>query len=165
MDSIFHRRSVRRFTAEPVTEQEISQILKAAMAAPTACNDRQYQFYVVTNEAVKKQLSACSPYAGCAAGAPVVIVPCFEEGKGSAPEYAEINMAIVCENLMLEADSLGLGSVFLGIDPESDRMDKVREVLGLPAGLQPFAIIPVGHPAAAPKPVDRFDPDRIHYIR
>lgn len=165
MNSIFHRRSIRQFTAEPVDDAQVEEILKAAMAAPTACDDRQYQFYIVTDPAVREALSKTSPYARCAAAAPVVIVPCFEEGKGFAPEYIPVNLSLVSENLMLEADDLGLGTVFLGIYPEEDRMQAVKQVLNLPAGLEPFGLIPLGHPAAEPAPKDKFNPDRIHWIR
>ena len=164
MNSIFHRRSIRQFTPEVPDNGQIEQILKAAMAAPTACDDRQYQFYVVLDPEIRQALAQTSPYDRCAAAAPAVIVPCFEDGAGYAPEYIPVNMGIVCENLMLEADDLGLGTVFLGIYPEQDRMEAVRKVLQLPEGLTPFALIPVGHPAAVPADKDKFDPDRIHWI-
>ena len=164
MNSIFHRRSIRQYTAKAVSRDDIEQVLRAAMAAPTACDDRQYQFYVVTNPGLRQQLAACSLYAGCAAGAPVVIGPCWEKETGHAPEYAPVNLSLVCENLMLEADDLGLGTVFLGIYPETDRMQKVSDALRLPANLVPFALIPLGHPAREAAKKDKFDPARIHCI-
>lgn len=164
MDSIFHRRSIRRFTDEEVSPQDIDKIIRAGMAAPTACNDKQWEFYIVRNPQIKELLSEADKYAGCAQLAPVVLVLCYREATGMAPEYSQINMAIVAENMMLEADSLNLGSVFLGIAPDAQRMAYVSKVLELPAGVAPFVLMPVGHPASEPKPVDKYDASRIHEV-
>lgn len=164
MNSIFHRRSIRRYTSESVSQEDIDQIIKAGMAAPTACNDKQWEFYIVRNPEIKELLAESSKYAGCAQLAPVVIVPCYHVNTGMAPEYTDINMAIVCENMWLEADSLNLGAVMLGIAPEKERMAAVAKILDLPADIQPFALMPVGHPASQPREMNKFDASRIHYV-
>ena len=69
MNSIFHRISVRKYKDRPVEKEKIMQILKAGMQAPSACNQQPWEFYVVTDKEKIKQLSKCTPYAGCAAGA------------------------------------------------------------------------------------------------
>ncbi len=80
------------------------------------------------------------------------------------PEYAHIDMSASVENLLLEAYSLGLGAVWLGIAPLKERMDAVREVLNIPEDLEAFAIIPCGYPESVRPQQDRFDKDRIHYV-
>ncbi len=164
MDSIFHRRSIRQYTDEPVSEDQIEQILKAGMAAPSAVNGRPWEFYVVTNEDMKQKLAEVSPYAGSAALAPVVIVPVYHVDC-AAPEYAQIDMGICIENMMLMADELGLGSVCLGIAPEKDRMEKVKALLALPEKEECFALLPVGHPMGEPRHRETWDPKRVHFIR
>ena len=77
MNSIFHRVSVRKFKNDPVKSVDVEWMMRAAMAAPSACNQQPWEFYVVRDAKVIKALSECSPYAGCAAGAPLVIVPCY----------------------------------------------------------------------------------------
>lgn len=80
------------------------------------------------------------------------------------PEYAQIDMSASVENLLLEADSLELGAVWLGIAPLKERMEAVRTVLNIPENLDAFAIIPCGYPEAVHAQQDRFDKQRIHYV-
>ena len=163
MNSIFTRISVRKYKNKPVEEDKIRMLLKAAMAAPSTANQQPWEFYVVTNKDIIRQLSKSSPYAGCAAGAPVVIVPCYHEECMFA-DYTQIDLSIATENMWLEASELGLGGVWLGIAPEEDRMTAVREILNLPDGLAAFALFPVGYPAEQRPQQARFDESRIHYV-
>ena len=100
MNSIFHRISVRKYQNRDVEQEKIELMLKAAMAAPSACNQQPWEFYVVKDKAVIERLSEASPYAKCAKDAPVVFVPCFRS-KGIAPEYFNIDMSAAVENLLL----------------------------------------------------------------
>lgn len=109
MNAIFHRTSVRQFQNKPVEEEKIEQILRAAMAAPSAGNQQPWEFYVITNPKTIQTLSQCSVYAGCAANAPVVLVPCLRTEGLIFPQMGEIDMAIATENILLEITELGLG--------------------------------------------------------
>ena len=164
MKSIFHRTSIRAYEDRPVEPEKITQLLKAAMAAPSAGNQQPWEFYVVTDDDTKTKLAACSPYSGCAKNAPVVIVPCCRS-KAVFPENIILDLSAATENILLAADALGLGSVWLGIAPMEDRMNAVSEVLSLPKDLTPFALLPVGYPQTVRPQQDRFDESRIHYIR
>lgn len=146
MNSIFHRRSIRKFTDEPVTEEQIEGILRAAMAAPSACNQQPWCFYVVTNRELIQQLSTATPFTRLAAGAPVVIVPCYRE-EVTAPKFCQIDMSAATENMLLEIDSLGLGATWMGIAPMQQRMKLVADMIGAPEEVKVFALIAVGHPA------------------
>ncbi|MCD7822242.1 MAG: nitroreductase family protein [Clostridiales bacterium] len=166
MESIFHRTSVRRYLPRPVEQEKVERLLRAAMAAPSAGNQQPWSFYVVTDPVAKEALAGCSPYAGCAKDAPLVIVPCYRETVCRHPEFAQIDLSASVENLLLEADALGLGAVWLGIAPRPERMAAVGEVLHLPEGETAFALVPCGYPAAAPgAQQDRFDPARLRYVK
>ena len=93
--------------------------------------DYTEEYYVVTNADKLKELAQTSPYAGCTANAPMAFVACYRK-ECRMPEYAPIDLSASVENLLLEADELGLGAVWLGIAPLRDRMDKVREVISIP---------------------------------
>lgn len=80
------------------------------------------------------------------------------------PEYAQIDMSASVDNLLLEADALDLGAVWLGIAPLNKRMEAVRNVLDIPDDLNAFAIIPCGYPEYIRPQQDRFDKQRIHYV-
>ena len=79
-------------------------------------------------------------------------------------EYAPIDMSASVENLLLEADALDLGAVWLGIAPLNERMEAVRNVLDIPEDLDAFAIIPCGYPESIHPQQDRFEKQRIHYV-
>ena len=143
MNSIFHRISVRKYQNRDVEQEKIELMLKAAMAAPSACNQQPWEFYVVKDKAVIGRLSEASPYAKCAKDAPVVFVPCFRSK---------------------EADELGLGAVWMGISPDEGRMKAVREVLDIPEDLHAFALVPCGYPAEERAQEDRYEESRVHYI-
>ena len=125
MNSIFHRISVRKYQNRDVEQEKIELMLKAAMAAPSACNQQPWEFYVVKDKAVIGRLSEASPYAKCAKDAPVVFVPCFRS-KGIAPEYFNIDMSAAVENLLLEV------------------RDPVREEKSLPSRRKPRTAIRAG---------------------
>lgn len=163
MKELFHRRSVRKYLYKQVEDEKVEMMLKGAMAAPSAGNQQPWEFYVVKNKETIEKLSKTSPYASCCASAPLTFVACYRINC-RMPEYAHIDMSASVENLLLEADSLGLGAVWLGIAPLKERMDAVREVLNISEDLEAFAIIPCGYPESVRPQQDRFDKDRIHYV-
>lgn len=165
MKEIFERVSVRKFLDRPVEEEKIQKILKAAMAAPSAGNQQPWEFYVVTDRDVILALSQSHQYAGCAADAPVVIVPCYRTEGLRFPQYDTIDLSIATENMWLEATALGLGGVWMGIAPMEDRIEKVDAILGLREDMHAFALFPLGYPAETRQQQDRFEEKRIHYIR
>ena len=163
MNEIFHRTSIRKYQSKPVEDGKIEKMLQAAMTAPSAGNQQPWEFYVVKEKTTLEKLSETSPYAGCAASAPLAFVACYRV-HCTMPEYAQIDMSASVENLLLEADSLGLGAVWLGIAPLKERMEAVRKVLHIPENLEAFAIIPCGYPEAIHTQQNRFDRQRIHYV-
>ena len=163
MKEIFKRVSIRKYTDQPVEDEKILAILRAAMAAPSAGNQQPWEFFVVRDRNKLEELSRVSPYAGCAKAAPVAIVSAYRE-KLWAPAYAQIDMSIAMENLWLACGEQGLGGVWLGIAPVEERMRAVEDIVGIPEGLRAFAIFPLGYPAEERKQQDRFDESRIHYV-
>ena len=163
MDTIFHRISIRKYKNKPVEKEKIMQILKAAMAAPSARNQQPWEFYVITNKDKIKELSKVSPYASCAENAPVLIV-CAYLTDCVLPSYAQIDLSIAQENMWLETDSLGLGGVWLGIAPVSERMEKVEKILDLPENQRAFSIFTLGYPDESRPQDNRFNENKIHFI-
>lgn len=164
MKEIFERISIRKYESRPVEEEKIRQILKAAMAAPSAGNQQPWEFYVVRDPEMIRKLADTTPYSKSAAGAPVVIVPCYRTNGLWAPMYDTIDLSIATENMLLEITSLGLGAVWMGIAPIEDRILAVDRILGLGEDLHSFALVPVGYPAESRPQQDRFQEERIHWI-
>ena len=166
VDAIFKRASVRSFTDEPVTDDEVRALLRAAMAAPSAGNQQPWEFYVVRDSETLGKLSQTTPYAKPAANAPCVIVACSRTQDLRFPPCVPQDMGATVENMLLEAVDLGLGAVWMGVAPEVDRVGAVVEVLNVPVGLEPFAMVACGHPETEPvaKGPDRFEESRIHWL-
>jgi len=175
MDIILSRKSVRKYTAEPLTEAEIETLLRAGMAAPSAKNIQPWSFIVVTDKEVAKRLVTKSvnrmyPEAPC------LIVVCGDLNTDVKPHDAPkdspaierqnpnwmIDCSAAAENILLAAEAMGLGAVWTACWPYEDRYGVVKEVLGIPASVMPLAIIPVGHPAETPAPKDKWRPEKIH---
>ena len=165
IDAIMTRTSVRQYTDEPITDQEIETLLKAGMAAPSACNLQPWRFVVVTNAAVKKAISEQIKPAGPASKAPVVIVVCgdMDHTFEAAPDYWAEDCSAATENIMLAAHAMGLGTVWMGIYPQKERYELLKDLLNLPNNIKAFGMIAVGHPAEHPAPKDKWDANKVHY--
>lgn len=163
MEEIFQRTSVRHFQRLPIETEKAEQLLRAAMAAPSARNQQPWEFYIVTNTKTLEELATCSPYAGCLKNAPLGIVVCCRKNC-PLPEYAQIDCSAATENILLEAVHQGLGAVWLGIAPLTERIEAVGQVLNLPEELYAFSLIACGYPLDSRPQQDRFDMARVHIV-
>jgi nitroreductase len=163
MTPIFIRRSIRKFSDRPVEKEKLERLLKAAMQAPSAGNQQPWEFIVVDDKEILECLSALSPYALPLKGAPLAIIALGNTEHFLFPENWQMDMSAAVENILLEAVSLGLGAVWLGVAPLEDRMLLVRDVFELPENIIPFAAIPVGYPAQPNKYVNRYKKERVHH--
>jgi nitroreductase len=158
---LYARRSVRRYTQEPVTEAQVTTLLQAAMAAPSANNRQPWAFVVVTDQAKREALAQNHPYAKMMPTVPVCIVPC---GVPTGPDTFWVqDLAAATENILLAATALGLGSVWCGVYPNMARVAEARQVLGIPEEAVPFCYIAIGHAAEAPAPRTQYDAARVHH--
>lgn len=163
MDAIFHRTSVRQFEDREIEQEKIDRILRAAMQAPTAVNQQSWEFYVVKNKQIIEELSKSSEYAGCVANAPLAIVIAYNNDT-IVPMYNDIDAAICAENIWLEADALGLGTLMIGTAPIKSRMETVGRIMNLPENQSAFTIMPIGYPVKVNPQKDRFDESKVHYV-
>ena len=163
LKTIFSRKSVRSYTDEPVSPEQVETILKAAMAAPSGRNLQAWRFVVVREQAVKEKLAV--GFNKMIAKAPVAIVVCGQATKdgGEPNNNWTADCAAATENLLLAAEALGLGAVWTACYPYEDRMTPAIEALALPDNVKPYCIVPVGHPAGDDKPKDKWKPENIHY--
>lgn len=155
---ITKRRSIRKFTGEPIPRDALIMILEAAMAAPSANNARPWQFLVVTDKAKIAAICQAHPYAGFGVDAGAVIIPF---GKKEGYKWFDQDMAAATENLLLAAAQLGLGATWCGMLGE--REAGVHSVAGLPDDVFGFALVPIGIPAETKPPRTQYDGKRVHW--
>ena len=163
MNIIFKRKSVRTYLDIDVDDVTIEQIIRAGMAAPSARNQRPWEFFVLHNKETLARLAACSPYGKPLANAPAAIVACYRTNDLYVPDMVLLDMSCCCENMLIQASALEMGSVWLSFAPLKERQEPAKKVLNLPENLKVFAVLPVGYPQGMGKVVDRFDPARIHW--
>ena len=156
------RRSVRAYTPEAVTDTELDVVLRAAMAAPSAGNERPWRFVVVRDRTILGRLAKATPFARPLADAPVGLVVCADRTKLKYPGFWPIDCSAAIENLLLAAHATGMGGVWIGVHPMAPFEWAVRRVLETPRRGTPVAMIALGHPAQAPPRVDRYDAGFVH---
>ncbi len=164
-DPVFSRRSIRRYTDEPVSDEHVERLLRAGMAAPSAGNQQPWSFVVVRDRASLGAVPGFHPYAAMMPNAPVALVVCGHPGSCKWPQMWVQDCSAATENILVEAAALGLGAVWLGVHPLAERECGLRALLGIPDDVVPFAIVPIGHPVEAKGPSDRYDPGRVHVER
>ena len=161
IQTILARRSIRKYTEEPVSEEAIQVLLEAAMAAPSASDRKPWQFVVVTKRETIDALAEAHPHGEMLFEAPLCISVC-----GDLTEMERFwvqDCSAATENLLLAAVALGLGAVWLGIYPRDERVGFAREILGLPDFITPLNLISIGHPAEKKPPRTQYDEARVHW--
>ncbi|MDR2820333.1 MAG: nitroreductase family protein [Desulfovibrio sp.] len=161
-ETLFTRRSIRKYTQESVTDEDVGLLLKAAMLAPSANNRQPWHFVVVRDKKTREALAARHPYAKMAAEAPVVIVVCGDVADGIGGYWVQ-DCSAATQNLLLAARGKNLGTVWCGVYPVDDRVAVVREILNLPAGIMPLGLVVLGHPAQPFSEAHRFNESKIHH--
>ena len=165
-DVLLKRRSVRKFTEEPVSEEMIEELLHAARSGPSACNKRPWDFYVVTQEEALQKLRSASKFTNFKAK--LVIVVCGNLSRALPMQLATYwiqDCSAATENILLRATDLGLGAVWCGIHPQKRAEKKVTEILGLKDKQIPLNLIFIGHPAEEPESRDQYEEKCVHYVR
>ena len=172
LDMLYTRRSVRRFTGKPVSDDQLHRLLLAGMNAPSCTDARDWSFIVIRDKAlIQRMAEANGKYAApLLNGADIGLLVCGDLARAfpPAPDYWIIDCAIATENIHLAAHAMGLGSCWLGLYPQTHRVDAQRQLFGLPEHIVPHSILAIGHPAGDIDPRDpeaRWDDALVHFDR
>ncbi|GAB6164776.1 nitroreductase family protein [Thermostilla marina] len=161
LEAIRTRRSIRNYTAEPVSKEAIRELLRAAMMAPSARDARPWRFVVIDDRAILDTIAQRFPNAEMAARAPVGILVCGDLNLEKSKGYWVVDCAAAVQNMLLAAHAMGLGAVWTGVYPREHRMQGLKELLGLPDHVQAHSLVIVGHPAETRASDDRYEPERV----
>lgn len=162
-EAILNRRSIRKYTDAPVTDEEIRKILEAGMMAPSAGNQQPWQFVVVRDKTLLGKVETANPYAKMAGKAPLGILVCGDLGLEKHPGFWVQDCSAAIQNMLLAIHGLGLGGVWTGIYPREDRVNGFRKLFDLPDTVIPLAFIVIGHPHREPISTSRYREDRVHH--
>lgn len=173
--NILSRKSVRSYTDQKLTTEQIETLLRAGMAAPSGMNIQPWSFVVLQDPSRYETVFGPDNFNNrIYAQSAAVIVVCADTTVTRRPREGGDPVTVpngiwrddagaVTENILLAAESMGLGAVWTACYPYKDRYMPVKTALELPATVVPYAVVPVGYPAGDDQPKDKWDPARIHY--
>ena len=167
LDVIRKRRTIRQFTNEDVSEEQVETLLEMAMCAPNRLDRQPWHFIVIRDKELKKSLAEILRIYTYLEQAPVVIAVC---GLPEVSPTWKMDISAATENMALAATAMGLGAAWVGA-PDTVMWDRCEEALHEALGISRDGVripllLAVGHPAEELPPHgkhDRFDPARVHY--
>jgi nitroreductase len=165
LEALLTRRSIRRYAPAPVPDSLITEILRAAMSAPSAGNQQPWQFIVIVDRHLREEIPSFHPYAQMVREASVAILVCGDLRLESYPGYWVQDCSAATQNILLAAHAQGLGAVWVGVYPKQERVARFQRLLGLPTQVIPLALVPIGIPAEHLPPANRFNASRVHRDR
>lgn len=164
LDTIYRRRSIRKYQEKPVEREKLVDLLKAGMAAPSACNHQPWEFVAVDDPQVMALFHTRMKYGQY--NAPAAIVVCHNPELGKQPRCDRFwvqDCSAAIENMLIAAVGLGLGTVWLGVYPNEETIPIVREIAQLPEGVTPLAVIYVGYPGEEKEAHTKYEERRVHW--
>lgn len=164
---ILNRKSVRNFTGKAVNRKLLETLLKAAMAAPSAANKQPWSFIAITDSEIIKELADKLPNTPMlkTAGAAIAVCGIPEKSFPDLQDYWTLDCAAATQNILLAAEAIGLGAVWIAVHQRQERAVATRKILNIPENAVPFNIISIGHPIGGEKPTDKFTTDNVHWER
>jgi nitroreductase len=162
---VLGRRSIRRFTGDPVSETQLHTLIEAAMCAPSADDERPWHFVAIRDLSIRLKLAEVSPATHIIKDGQLAIVVCGDDSLQKQQGCWTLDCAAATENILIEAHFIGLGAVWLGVYPVEGRIQRIRNILVMPQNIVPFSIVAVGYPAEHKEFSSRYDERRLHLER
>ena len=163
MKEIIDRVSIREYENKPIEENKIRKMLLAGMVAPSARNQRAWEFLVCDDKELLNEMANRCPNHRMAKDAAIAIIVLCNKTKVTTPLYVDQDLSAATENILLEATHLELGSVWLGVAPNEERMNNLKEIFGLSDDYYAFSAILIGYPKNKVFKDRKYDESLVHY--
>jgi nitroreductase len=163
MEAILSRRSIRKYTREPVPDDTLKEILEAAMSAPSAGNEQPCHFVVINDRKILDEIPRVHPYSQSIKTASVAVVVCGDLKLEVHKDFWVQDCSAATQNMLVAVQAKGLGAVWLGIHPIAERVKGMQRLLRLPDRVIPLVVIPIGYPDEHKPGANRFNTSRIHH--
>jgi nitroreductase len=164
MKEIFTRRSIRKYKDQPVDDEQLQKLLRAAMYAPSAGNEKPWHFVVLKDRENLNTITEFHPHTQMLKEAPLAIIVCADTSnvKYDGAFWVQ-DIAASIQNILLEGEALGLGTCWCGVYPNEKLVENMAKLINLPEHIIPVAIVAVGHSAEVREVRERYNPERVHY--
>ena len=160
LEAIRNRRSIREFTDETVDLADLKRIVEAGIWAPSGKNNQPCRFVLITDQDVRGQVAEQTIYTGMVNGAPALIAVYVDESVMYDQVKDQQSAGAALQNMLLAAEALGLGSVWLGQILKNKT--EVSRILGVGAQYDLMAVVVIGHPLHRNQTSQRMEFD--HFI-
>lgn len=157
--TIYSRRSIRKFKSDKKVEyKKINKLLRAAMAAPSACNIQPWDFILIDDrETIEKIKNSIEQYGNY--NTPLIMVITGNNANIPWKDNGIIDCALAMENIMIAAPTIGLGTVCIG----GFNRKAVKEILGIPENIEPIGMLYIGYPNEHKKPRTKYLSEAVHW--
>ena len=144
LEAIYKRRSIREFTDAPISIEQLHEIVKAGMWAPSGMNNQPWRFVIIKDTGIKEQLAQQTHYGHMVmnANALIAVYLSKEEMYDAVKDHQSAGACL--QNMLLAAEALGLGAVWLGQILKNKA--EVNRILGLADNFDLMAVVVLGHP-------------------
>lgn len=161
--AIITRRSIRKYKNKPIDKKLIMKLIKIGMTAPSAGNEQPWHYIIIDDSEILNKITKFHPHSKMLEQAYCAILVCFDKYLEKHKDMSVQDCSASTQNIMIAANSFGIGSVWLGVFPREERIIGIKKLFKLPENIMPFSIISMGYPAEKKEIEDRGKIDRIHY--
>lgn len=165
LENIFNRKSVRNFTTQKVSDDDIDLIIRAGMAAPSAINLQPWEFIILEDKDTLQDMADIHEYSGMFRTATLGIIVLGNMNR-SDKRFRQLwvqDCSAATENILLAAEALGYGAVWTAIYPVDERINALIKYFNLPENIVPFSLIAVGKSNGEDKVKNKYDKKKIHF--
>jgi nitroreductase len=167
LQNIHNRKSVRNYVPRKmISKEDLTTLVRAGMAAPSAVNKQPWEFLVISDSAVLNTHSEKYPNQDMLKTAGGAILVCGNSERfleGEARDFWVQDCSAATQNILLAAEAMGLGAVWTGIYPNTTRVKQKQEEYGLPENIIPLCLIIIGYPEGVQTPKDKWKEDYLHW--
>lgn len=163
LEAIFTRRSIRKFTGEPVTDQDMDTVIRAAFQAPSAHNYQPWEFIILKDKSNMERIANIHTYAKMLPYAEAGIIVCGDQNKQNMTGFLVEDCSAAIQNILLAAHGIGLGAVWCGLYPVTHLTQGIKEVCSLPDHIVPIGLVVLGHKGEEKNREDRYDSSKLHF--
>jgi nitroreductase len=161
IEAIMTRRSIRKYTDQKIPDEAITQLLKAAMAAPSAHNRQPWHFIVIDDKSILNKIPEYHQYSKMLVGASHAIVV-LADTDIQETDFWMHDTSAATENILIAANAMGLGAVWLGVEPDEEKIIGTKELLGVPDNVMPLSIVSLGYPLEKKTSRENYNEERVH---
>lgn len=159
-ETLLNRRSIRKYTDQKISSQDINTMLKAAMYAPSAMNTQAWHFIVIEDKNILLNTLQSIPYAEMLKQSTAAILVCGDSSIEKNESWLLQNCSAVTQNILLSAFGLGIGSCWIGIQGMDEIVRNIKHQFKLPENIVPVSLISLGYPDEVVKAEERFKEEK-----